>query len=81
MGPRFKSMDKNIEKNEADLAYKNSEAYRHHCEVLSLVRMYREHGAEKVKSFLLQVEKNRESDAAERLRLEAAAHLGLGKKR
>lgn len=62
-----------------DAAY--SEAHRHQCEILSMARMYREHGAEKVKSFLLQVEKNRGSNAAERLRLEAAAHLGLGKKK
>lgn len=74
-------MDENIGKDDANLAYKNSEPYKHHCEILSVARMYREHGAEKVKSFLLQVEKNRGNDAAERLRLEAAAHLGLGKKR
>ena len=56
-----------------------SESHRHECEILSVVRMYREYGAEKVKSFLLQVERNRGSEAAERLRYATASHLGLGK--
>ena len=57
-----------------------SESYRHECEILFIVRMYREHGAEKVKGFLLRVERERGSDAASRLRYAAASHLGLGKK-
>lgn len=57
-----------------------SEAYRHECEILSVVRMFREHGSDKVKSFLLLVEKERGANAAERLRQAAASHLGLGKK-
>jgi hypothetical protein len=64
-----------------------SEAYRHTCEVTSVVRMYRETlqklGAEKAKqriqSFLLQVEKHRGSEAATRLREEALARLRLAK--
>lgn len=66
------------EENYADLAYKNSEAYRHDSEITSIVRMYREHGGDRVKSFLLQVEKHRGSAAAERLRSAALDRLGLG---
>lgn len=46
-----------------------------------MVRMYQNNGAAKVASFLLQVEKYRGTKAAERLRYEAAARLGLGKKK
>jgi len=60
-----------------DAAY--SEAHRHQCEILSMARMYREHGADKVKGYLLQVEKARGTEAAERLRYATASHLGLGK--
>jgi len=41
--------------------------------------MYREHGADKVKGYLLQVEKARGTEATERLRYATASHLGLGK--
>ena len=54
-----------------NLADTNSEAYRHKCEVDSVVRMYRKRGGDFVKSFLLQVEKHRGSNAASRLREEA----------
>lgn len=47
-------------------------------EVLSVVRMYREKGGKAVRSFLLQVEKHRGSQAAERLRGAALSHLGVG---
>ena len=67
-----------LEEKDADLAYKNSEAYRHQCEIDSIVRMYREHGGDRVKSYLLQVEKHRGSQAAERLRGEALERLRLG---
>ena len=61
------------------LAEEDVEAYRHRCEVASVVRMYQTKGAEAVKSFLLQVEKHRGSEAAERLRGDALDKLGLGK--
>lgn len=69
------------------LAEEDVEAYRHRCEVASVVRMYnkflKERGAEyaktRIKSFLLQVEKARGSEAAERLRRDALDKLGLGK--
>ena len=51
------------------------------AEVQSVVRMYREKGGAAVKSFLLQVEKHRGSQAAERLRGAALSHLGVDKKR
>lgn len=63
------------------LATTYSEAHRHECEILSMVRMYQDNGAAKVASFLLQVEKYRGTKAAERLRYETAARLGLGKKK
>ena len=61
-----------------DLADKNSEAHRHYCEVLSVVRMYREKGSETVKSYLLQVEKHRGSQPAQRLRNDALEMLKTG---
>ena len=69
-------MDENLN---ADLDDKNSEAYRHKCEVASVVRMYRKRGGDFVKKFLLQVEKHRGSEAATRLREEALAQVRLGK--
>ena len=67
------------EREEAEkLAAADTEAYRHSCEIDSIVRMYREFGADRVKSFLLQVEKHRGSQAAERLRGEALERLRLG---
>jgi len=61
------------------LADTNSEAFRFHCEVLSVVRMYRQGGADKVKSFLLQVEKHRGTDSANRLREAAWQEIKLAK--
>lgn len=49
------------------------------CEVLSVVRMFREKGGEAVKAFLMQVEKHRGSEAAARLRKSALAQVRLGK--
>ena len=66
-------------KDDAELAYKNSEAYRNYCEISSIVRMFRESGGDKVKSYLLQVEKHRGSEAAARLRADALDKIGLGK--
>ena len=67
------------EREEAEiLAAADTEAYRHNCEIDSIVRMYREHGGDRVKSYLLQVEKHRGSQAAERLRGEALERLRLG---
>ena len=60
------------------LAAADTEAYRHNCEIDSIVRMYREHGGDRVKNYLLQVEKHRGSQAAERLRGEALERLRLG---
>ena len=68
-----------LEEKDADLAYKNSEAYRHQCEIDSIVRMYRERGGDRVKSYLLQVEKHRGSESAGRLRIAALDRLKLGK--
>lgn len=58
-----------------------TEAFRHECEILSVVRMFNKHGADHVKSFLLRVEKERGAAAAKRLRLDTASRLGLGKKK
>ena len=60
------------------LARADTEAYRHSCEIDSIVRMYRERGGDAVKSYLLKVEKSRGSNAAERLRGEALERLRLG---
>lgn len=54
-----------------DLGETYSDAYKHQCEILSVVRMYREKGGDFVKSFLLKVEKARGSQSAERLRNDA----------
>lgn len=70
-----------METEDDDLADKNSEAHRHYCEVLSVVRMYREKGSEAVKSYLLQVEKNRGSQPAQRLRNDALEMLKTGDKK
>ena len=61
------------------LADKNSEAYRHQCEVVSVVRMYKEKGGDHVKKFLLLVEKHRGIDAATRLQEEALQQVQMGK--
>ena len=67
------------EREEAErLAREDTEKHRHDCEITSIVRMYREFGSDRVKSFLLQVEKHRGSQAAERLRGEALERLRLG---
>ena len=60
------------------LARADTEAYRHNCEIDSIVRMYREHGGDRDKSYLLQVEKARGSNSAERLREAALERLRLG---
>ena len=68
------------EREEAErLAAADTETYRHNCEIDSIVRMYREKGGDKVKSYLLQVEKHRGSEAAARLRADALDKIGLGK--
>ena len=61
------------------MARADTEAYRHNCEIDSIVRMYRERGGDRVKSYLLQVEKARGSQAAARLREAALERLGLDK--
>ena len=43
----------------------------HECEVLSVVRMYKEGGADRVASFINKVREQRGDAAAERLRLDA----------
>lgn len=45
------------------------------CEVASVVRMFRESGGDRVKNYLLQVEKARGSDASQRLRTAALEKL------
>ena len=42
------------------LAEEDVEAYRHKCEIDSIVRMYKTKGGDAVKSFLLQVENTEE---------------------
>ena len=61
-------MDLGKKDETVNMASTDSEAHRHYCECLSVVRMYREKGGEYVKSYLLQVEKHRGSKPAERLR-------------
>ena len=64
--------DGGMSKEDAErMAKEDVEAYRHHCECLSVVRMYRQKGSEAVKSYLLQVEKHRGSEPAQRLRNDA----------
>lgn len=65
--------------NNDNLVDTNSEAYRHQCEVASVVRMFKAKGGDFVKSFLLKVEKHRGSDCASRLREEALAQIRLAK--
>ena len=68
------------EREEAErLAAADTEAYRHNCEIDSIVRMYREFGGDMVKSYSLKVEKARGSTTAARLREAALDRLGLGK--
>ena len=61
------------------LAEEDVEAYRHRCEVVSVVRMFKEKGGDFVKSFLLKVEKNSGSAAAQRLRGAALKQVRLEK--
>lgn len=63
------------------MAQEDVGAHRHYCEVLSVVRMYREKGSEAVKSYLLQVEKHRGSQPAQRLRNDALEMLKTGDKK
>ena len=72
-------MDLGKKDETVNLASKDSEAHRHYCECLSVVRMYRTKGSDAVKSYLLQVEKHRGSQSAERLRGASLDRLGLGK--
>ena len=74
--------DGGMSKEDAErMAREDVEAYRHRCECLSVVRMYREKGSEAVKSYLLQVEKHRGSDSAQRLRNDALEMLKTGDKK
>ena len=73
------TLDLLSEEGNANLGETYSEAYRFKCEVDSVVRMYRERGGNAVKSYLLQVEKHRGSESAERLRGASLDRLGLGK--
>ena len=67
--------------NAERMAREDVEVYRHHCECLSVVRMYREKGSDAVKSYLLQVEKHRGSQPAQRLRNDALEMLKTGDKK
>lgn len=71
------TLDLLSEEGNATLGETYSEAHRFKCEVDSVVRMYRERGGNAVKSYLLQVEKHRGSDASARLREEALAQVRL----
>lgn len=58
------------------MADRESEEWRHKCEVRSVVRMYQEQGKAAVVDFLADVEKHRGKAAMERLRTDALAALG-----
>ena len=72
-----------------DLASTYSPAHRHYCECLSVVRMYKETLAregqakakQRIQSFILQVEKHRGSQSAQRLRNDALEMLKTGDKK
>ena len=72
-------MDLGKKDETVNLASTDSEAHRHYCECLSVVRMYREtlkskgeyEAKKRIQSFLLQVEKHRGSDCSNRLREDA----------
>lgn len=77
----IREFDGGLSREEAErLAHEDVQKALFNSEVLSVVRMYREKGGKAVKSFLLQVEKHRGSDAAERLRRAALSNLGMGGK-
>lgn len=57
------------------MAAASTEAYRHACEINSVVRMYRQDGGEAVKDFLTKVAKHRGQSAADRLRTDALKEL------
>lgn len=67
--------------HEKRMASEDVQACLHECEILSILRIYYNKGPHGVKSYLLLVEKERGTAAAERLRMETAARLGLGKKK
>ena len=74
--------DGGMSKEDAErMAREDVEAYRHRCECFSVVRMYCEKGSEAVKSYLLQVEKHRGSEPAQRLRNDALEMLKTGDKK
>ena len=74
-------MDLGKKDETVNLASKDSEAHRHYCECLSVVRMYRTKGSDAVKSYLLQVEKHRGGQSAQRLRNDALEMLKTGDKK
>ena len=78
-----------METEDDNLADKNSEAHKHYCEVLSVVRKYKEtlesegeaKARNRILSFLLQIEKHRGSQPAQRLRNDALEMLKTGDKK
>lgn len=77
----IREFDGGLPRHEAErLAHEDVRQAMFHCEVASVVRMYREKGGEHVKTFLLKVEAERGSDAAARLRESALAQVRLGDK-
>jgi hypothetical protein len=78
-----------VTKNDNNLGETYSETYRHFCEVVSVVRMYKETLAregqrkakEHIQSFILQVEKHRGNQSAQRLRNDALEMLKTGDKK
>lgn len=78
----IREYDGGLQREEAErLAREDVQKALFDSEVLSVVRMYRTKGRAAVKSFLLQVEKHRGSEAAERLRGAALSNLGMEAKR
>lgn len=68
----IREYDANKTREEAErLAREDVEAYRHKCEVDSIVRRFVESGPDAVKSFLELVKEKRGAETAERLRREA----------
>ena len=71
------------------MAQEDVEAHRHYCEVLSVVRKYKEtlesegeaKARSRIQSFLLQVEKHRGSEPAQSLRNDALEMLNTGDKK
>lgn len=79
----IREYDANKTRQEAErLARQDVETYRHQCEVRDVVAKYRKNGADAVRAYLLKVEAQRGSEAADRLRQDVWAEIkNLGTRR